>query len=109
MTMRFMPRGLFVQLMLLVTLIIAAAFVSFGIMTGARQAELLENTIRHDSMTITRHLADGCAGFLVVSDYAGLEDLLRRSSELSDVEQLQACDQQGLVLADVVAQPGAGP
>ncbi len=102
-------RSLYVQLVLAVSLIISATFVSFGFMTAQRQTSRLAGVLTNEAGRITSHLAESLASYLVVSDYAGLEEFLVRSAELPDIERLTVVDQAGAGLADVFHRDGDAP
>ena len=96
-----LPRRLYAQIVVTVSVILVAAFLSFGFMNADKQAAILERIIRNESEAITRNIADSCAHYLVVRDYAGLEELLVRFSEMPDMVNLQALEPDGTVLSDV--------
>jgi PAS domain S-box-containing protein len=89
-----------------VSVIIIAAFFSFGFLTARKQAEALERIIRTESEAVTRNIAESCANYLAVWDFAGLEELLVRYTELPDILRLQATEPDGTVLSDVDTSSG---
>src|SRR5574337_211769 len=99
--MRMLPRGLHARLAVPVSVIIIAAFFSFGYVTAEKQADTMERIIRTESTAVTRNIAESCAHYLVVWDYAGLEEILVRFGELPDIMRLQAVEPDGTILSDV--------
>ncbi len=57
--------------------------------------------MRRNASNITMHLADRCAYYLVLDDFAGLESFLIHSAELTDILRLQVVEPNGFVVGDI--------
>ncbi|MCL4493140.1 MAG: ATP-binding protein [Nitrospirae bacterium] len=107
--MGLMPRRLYGQLILIVSLILIATIVTYGWFTGRKQAENYLKAMKLNATVMAGNLAIGCINYLVISDYAGMELFLLRSAEFPDILGIQVCDQHGQVLSDIVHKPGTSP
>jgi len=97
--MRFIPRGLKMQLVLFVSCILLVAGTLSGWVSGKRQASMLMASLREHAARLTGSIAEGCAHYLLMLEYAGLENFLRSSLEDIHILRLQVVEPGGLVVA----------
>ena len=107
--MRFPPRHLNTQLILLVTCILLATGATSGWVTASKQSDTLLSIMRGNSEVMTKNFSENAATYLVLQDYAGLESLLLKSAELPDIAQLQVCELDGDIVGNIVHVPGSKP
>src|SRR5208283_1107801 len=105
----FYPSGLYGRIVFLVSLIIIASFMTFSWLTTERQTELSRDALKQSASKLTEKLADGCIHYLIISDYAGLEELLLRYIELPEIMKIQVCGREGRVLSEVFKRSDASP
>ena len=68
------PRRFYNQITLLMSVIIVGVFLAFGSLTAKRQTEFLQDTMKENAVKMTESLAESCARYLLISDYAGLDE-----------------------------------
>ena len=107
--MAMLPRRLSTQIFLLVAMVLAATFVAYGWITNTQQAAMLQKTMTTSAEGMVENFAESCAHYLVISDYAGLENFVLRVADLPNILQIQVCETDGKVLADVARVPGKKP
>lgn len=98
--MRFIPRGLKMQLALFVSCILLVAGTISGWVSGKRQAAMLMAALRDHASSLTGSIGEGCAHYLLLLEYAGLEGLLHASLEDIHILRLQVVEPGGLVVGD---------
>jgi len=107
--MRFMPRRLNTQLVLLVTCILLATGVTSGWVTARQQLNTLHAAMSRNSAVMARSISENAAHYLVLQDYAGLESLLLKAAELPDIVRLQVCEPDGVIIGNVERSIGRKP
>ena len=107
--MRIIPRHLNTQLILLVSCILLVTGTISGWVTARQQSNMLLATMRDHSSIMVGSFSDNAAHHLVVNDYAGLESFLLKAAQLPDIERLQVCEQDGVIVGDVEHVPGRTP
>ena len=95
------PRKLYHQIAVLISVVIVAAFFTFGSLTAKKQAEFLKNIMTENAMRMTQALSESCIRYLLISDYAGLDELLKKFIIMSDSLQIQVYRDDGKVLSEV--------
>ncbi len=100
----FLPKGLFAQLVLLLSLILVATIVSFGWIMSRKQESLSRQMIHANAHAMAQSLAESSLHYLLLQDYAGLSSFLLRASEFPDVYAITACEPDGTVVAEAVRQ-----
>ncbi len=104
--MTLLPRRLNNRMTLLVSIILCVTGIISGWVTTTRQSDRLIASMSKHSSIMVRHFAENCARFLILRDYAELEAFLLKSVELPDVNRLQVCDPDGLIVGDVRRDSG---
>lgn len=99
--MPLLPRRLNSRIILIVSCILLATGITFGWMTAGNQTTSLLATMRVNSSIMATHLAENCARYLLVEDYAELESFLLKSIELSEIRRLQLCEPNGALIWDI--------
>lgn len=99
--MSLVPQRLYLRLVLLVSLILVATVVTYSWITCENQTAMYQRALRENAIVLTANLAESSARYLVIGDYAAIEDFLLRSAAVPNTIQLQAVELGGLVLADV--------
>jgi PAS domain S-box-containing protein len=100
-----MPRKLYLQVVLLLSSGLVAMVVAFGWWVGRTQGDaLVEETSAHAVVLAKAH-ADSAAHFLVVEEYAALEELLLQAARLPDVVGIQLHELDGTLLIDIRGEP----
>ncbi len=103
--MPFLPRRLNSRIILIVSCILLATGGASGWMSARDQAAGLLAAMRLNSLIMVRNFADGCARYLLVQDYAGLESYLLKSAELPDVRRLQVAEPNGALIWNIERGP----
>lgn len=98
---KFYPQKLYYQIASLLLVIIITAFFAFGLITASKQTELLQNIMTESAVKMTRGLADSCIRYFLISDYAGLDELLAKFIIMSGAEQIQVYREDGKILSEV--------
>lgn len=107
--MGLMPRRLYVQLVFVVSLIIIFTIMAYGYFTGKKQTGHALETMKIHAELLSKNLAVSSADYMLASNYAGLETLLKRHAEFPEITEIQICDRQGNILSDIVRTPGSPP
>lgn len=107
--MAYLPRRLNARIILIVSCILLATGVISGWMTARHQTSRLLAAMRADSSIMVRNFAESTARYLLVQDYAELEDFLLKASELPDIRRLLVCEPDGSLIWDVEHPPGRAP
>ncbi len=107
--MMMLPRRLNARIILIVSLVLLVIGASSGWISARNQMARLLATMRLDSSIMVRNLAESCAHYLLVQDYAGLETFLLTSAELPDIRRIQVCEVSGALIWDVEHAPGEQP
>ncbi|HEY6010960.1 MAG TPA: hypothetical protein VIX18_05765, partial [Nitrospirota bacterium] len=102
-------KRLYTQIILLIAVILAAAFITYSLLTSSRQSSLLLRTMEANASIMTKNFAESSAHFLVVGDYAGLEEFILRSVSLPDIVAIQACEKDGTVITDITRGDASTP
>lgn len=97
---KFYPRKLYYQIAVLLLVIIITAFLAFGWITARKQTKLLQNVTTESAAKMTRGLADSCIRYFLISDYAGLDELLRKFMLMSGADQIQVYRKDGKILSE---------
>ncbi len=98
---KFKPQRLYNQIAFLLLVIIVAAFFAFGLITATKQTALLQNIMTESAAKMTKGLADSCIRYFLISDYAGLDELLAKFIIMSGAEQIQVYREDGKLLSEV--------
>ena len=61
------------------------------------------DSIQRSSHALTSNIGDGCAHYMLIADYAGLDNHVQKSLGLPNVLRIQVMDQEGLALSDAAA------
>ena len=103
------PRKLYHQIVVLISVVIVAVFFTFGSLTARRQAELLQRIVTENAVRMTQALAESCIRYLLISDYAGLDELVKKFITMSDTLQIRVYRDEGKVLSEVSKESATSP
>ncbi|OGW63589.1 MAG: hypothetical protein A2V83_09510 [Nitrospirae bacterium RBG_16_64_22] len=106
---RLWPRSLHAQLALLSGLMLAITIALYGWYTAREQSAIAEKTILMEIHTLAQNLATASADYLVVRDFASLEQILIQSAEFPGVLSIQVTDAGGRRVGDVVRTENNAP
>ena len=95
------PRKLYHQIAVLISVVIIAVFFTFGSLTAKKQSEFLQSIMTENAMRMTQALSESCVRYLLISDYAGLDELLKKFIIMSDSLQIRVYRDDGKVLSEV--------
>ncbi|NTV13583.1 MAG: PAS domain S-box protein [Desulfobulbaceae bacterium] len=70
-------------------------------MNARKQSERLVASTREHATIMTKGVGEGCAHFLVLHDYAGLEALLFGAMQQPDILRIQVSEPDGILVGDV--------
>ncbi|SHO53850.1 PAS domain-containing hybrid sensor histidine kinase/response regulator, partial [Desulfopila aestuarii] len=98
---KFYPQRLYYQIASLLLVIIITSFFAFGFITASKQTELLHSIMTESAAKMTKGLADSCIRYFLISDYAGLDELLAKFIVMSGAEQIQVYREDGRILSEV--------
>ena len=103
------PRKLYHRIAVLISIVIAAVFFTFGSLTARRQTEFLQSIVMESNTRMTQALAESCIRYLLISDYAGLDELLKKFITMSDSLQIRVYRDEGKLLSEVSKESAASP
>ena len=103
------PRKLYHQIVVLISVVIVAVFFTFGSLTARRQAKLVQSIVTESSMRMAQALAESCTRYLLISDYSGLDELVKKFITMSDTLQIRVCRDEGEVLSEVSKESATSP
>ena len=106
---KFYPQKLYYQIAALLLVIIITAFFAFGWITARKQTKLLQNVTTESAAKMTRGLADSCIRYFLISDYAGLDELLNKFQIMSGADQIQVYRKDGKILSEVTKDSSTSP
>ena len=98
---KFYPQKLYYQIAALLLVIIITAFLAFGWTTARKQTKLLQKVTTESAAKMTRGLADSCIRYFLISDYAGLDELLRKFILMSGADQIEVYRKDGKILSQI--------
>jgi len=101
-----MQKRLDVQIFLLLSLILAVMLSVFGWRIGSRQAEIYVHAMTENVRVISQTHADNVAHFLVISEFAGMEENLLEAAKLPDILSLQVLEPDGRILCSIERPAG---
>jgi PAS domain S-box-containing protein len=107
--MAMLPLRLNTRLVLLVSCILLATGIASGWITARNQTAALMASMRADSAIMARNLAESCARYLVLQDYAELESILLKATDLPNIQRLQISEPDGAVISEVERGPEGRP
>lgn len=96
------PRSLHAQMALLSGLLLALTIALYGWYTAREQSAIAEKAILTEMQTLAQNLATASADYLVIRDFASLEQILIQSAEFPGVLSIQVTDAAGRRVGDVV-------
>ncbi len=99
--MTLLPRRLNARIILIVSLILIATSVATGWLSARSQTARLLADMRINSSSMVKNLAESCARYLLVQDYAELETFLLKAAEMADIRRLLVCEEDGTLVWDV--------
>jgi len=95
------PRPFHIRLMLTISLVTFFGIVITAAMDIKARSTIFLDSMRHNAVSMTRNIAGGCAHYLLISDYAALDNYVQRSSTLPNIKRIQVMDSDEIPLSDV--------
>lgn len=95
------PRPFHIRLMLTISLVTFLGIVITAAMDIKARSTIFLDSMRHSAVSMTSNIADGCAHYLLIADYAALDNYVQRSATLPHIKRIQVMDQDGTPLSDV--------
>ncbi len=103
------PRSLHAQLALLSGLMLALTIAVYGWYTAREQSAIAEKAILTEMQILAQNLATASADYLIIRDFASLEQILIQSAEFPGVLSIQVTDAAGRRVGDVVRSENSAP
>jgi PAS domain S-box-containing protein len=105
---RFIPRRLFSQAVLIICLIVVAISIIYSLFVGGHNAKIALEQKKQHARVVAENLAIYSAHRVVVGDYSGLELFLKQSAKLPDIREIAVIDSAGVFLSHI-KHDGNGP
>jgi len=99
--MTLLPRRLNARIIMIVSCILIVTSVATGWLSARNQTSHLLADMRINSSSMVKNLAESCARYLLVQDYAELETFLLKAAEMADIRRLLVCEEDGTLVWDV--------
>jgi PAS domain S-box-containing protein len=74
---------------------------AYGCLIGSRQSAVFIQSLSDNLRVLSRSHADNAAHFMVVQDYAGLDEHMLEAAQLPDVLSIQVMEPDGKLLCDI--------
>lgn len=94
-------RHLSVRLPIMSALFIVLAMTVFSYLVVEKETETLSRELRKQAVALADNLAASTASYIIVKDYTSLETILIRAARFPSIVDIQAINDNGLLLADV--------
>jgi len=89
--------------------VILLAMTSFTYIVAERESETLSKELLKQAEVLADNLAASTASYIIVKDYTSLESILIRSARFPSILDIQAINDNGLLLADVYRNNNGEP
>jgi PAS domain S-box-containing protein len=89
------------RIVISLALVLAAMIAVYGWWIGSSQSKIYIQSLSNNLQVLSRTHADNTAHFLVVQDYAGLDEHILEAARLPDVLNIQVIEPDGKVLCNV--------
>ena len=99
---RLWPRQLFQQIVLTVLIVVMLASLGYAAHTIDDVSEVLEESVHNEMTALAENIAISSAGFMLVNDYAAIEELLLRIAEYPGIERIEVTQANGNIVSRVV-------
>lgn len=99
---RLWPRQLFRQMVLTVLLVVTLASFGYAIHAVEDVSKTLKESVRQELTALAKNIAVSSAGFLLVNDYAAVEELLLRMAEYPGIQRIEITRANGGIVSRVV-------
>ncbi|GMR19798.1 MAG: hypothetical protein BMS9Abin36_0393 [Gammaproteobacteria bacterium] len=106
---RWLPKSLTHQLVILFALIYSAAILTFNFYAAQEQGNAMEEMMILQARVLTQNISVTAAGYVKNRDVGAIERLLLRTARFPGVKSVSISDAAGLLLGDVVKDPGGLP
>ena len=104
--LRWLPRSLERQLMLLIAVCLLASILGYGAYTAKRETDLARKTITAQMAALAQNLAMVNAHFLLSDDLASLEAVTIQTATVAGIFSVLVTDLGGKPLSEVINQSG---
>ncbi|MDP1756153.1 MAG: ATP-binding protein [Pseudohongiella sp.] len=105
----FLPRRLRHQLVLLTSLVLLITIAVYAWYSAHEQSLFAQNGAELETVALAQNIAVTGTDFILIKDFAGIEDVLVRMARLPNVLRIRITDTQGRLLSDVARKPGGKP
>lgn len=103
---KFLPRRLDIQVAIICGLMIVIFVPAYLINEARHEIAYIIETIKLETRAVTKNIALTSSKYLVVRDYASLENLLIQSANFPGIKGIQITDREGNVVSDVINVDG---
>lgn len=97
------PRPFHLRLILMTSLVIFFGIAITTTLDIRARTRIYIDSIERSSRALTSNIGDGCAHYLLIADYAGLDNHVHKSLGLPNVLRIQVMDQEGHGLSDAAS------
>lgn len=99
---KIIPKRLDIQVAIICGLMMIIAVPAYVFNEAQQEIDYMINTVRLETRAFARNIALTSSNFLVIRDYASLENLLIESASFPGVLGIQIADKKGNVVSDVI-------
>lgn len=96
-----MPKRLETRIILSLALVLTAMIAVYGWWIGSVQSRIYVQELSRNLQVLARNHADDAAGFIIVQEYAGLEEHMLRAAGQPDVLAIQVIEPDGKLLCNI--------
>jgi PAS domain S-box-containing protein len=97
-----MPKRLETRIIISLALVLAAMIAIYGWWIGSSQSRVYIQSLSGNLQVLSRSHADNAAHFMVIQDYAGLEEHMLEAARMPDILNIQVLEPDGKLLCNVV-------
>lgn len=99
------PRPFHLRLILMTSLVIFFGIAITATLDIRARTRIYIDSIERSSRALTSNIGDACAHYLLIADYAGLDNHVQKSLGLPNIMRIQVMDQDGHALSDAAPSP----
>ena len=96
-----MIKRLEIRIILSLALVLAALIAMYGLVVGSRQSTAFVQSLSDNLQVLSRTIADNAAHFMVIDDYAGLDEHMLEAASLPEVLNVQVIDDKGRLVCNI--------
>jgi PAS domain S-box-containing protein len=96
-----MPKRLEFRIIISLALVLAAMIAVYGWWTGSMQSRVYIQSLSSNLQVLARSHADNAAHYLIIQEYAGLEEHMMEAANLPDVLEIKVIEPDGKILCNI--------